>query len=243
MRMRPKSWAEPELSACPILIEEPKERRGRWREEFADAGKPLHLELGCGKCVQCAAAAQAMPEVNYLAIDEVRLILAVGARVIREAYEENVPENLRIACADASCIREWISPEDGVERVYIAFCNPWTQRKKHHKRRLTHPRQLMQYREFLPEGGEIWFKTDDRELFDASQEYFARCGFAVTFYTEDLHASGFAPNFVSEHEARFTAEGLPTYFCIARKEAMSAEETAAVLHEYRMDRHDQEELP
>ena len=241
MRMRPKTWAEGELAACAILVDDPAGHRGRWREEFANAALPLHLELGCGKCVQCAAAAQAMPEVNYLAIDEVRLILAVGSRVVREAYRDAAPANLRIACADASRICDWMSPADGVERIYIAFCNPWNRRKKHHKRRLTHPRQLMQYRAFLPEGGEIWFKTDDRELFDASQEYFARCGFAVTYCTEDLHKSGFTPNFVSEHEARFTDEGLPTFFCIARKEALSDAEAAAVLHEYRMDRHDREE--
>ena len=35
-----------------------------------------------------------------------------------------------------------------------------------------HTRQLNQYRTFLKDQGEIWFKTDDDELFKESLEYF-----------------------------------------------------------------------
>ncbi len=57
-----------------------------------------------------------------------------------------------------------LGKEDYAERIYINFCNPWP-RGKHKKRRLTHTRQLIQYRDFLVDGGEIHFKTDDDELF------------------------------------------------------------------------------
>lgn len=57
------------------------------------------------------------------------------------------------------------SKEDGIERIYINFCNPWP-KSKHKKRRLTHYRQLIKYKEFL--NGEIWFKTDDDDLFAES---------------------------------------------------------------------------
>ena len=95
-----------------------------------------------------------------------------------------------------------------MERIYISFCNPWTEHPKHEKRRLTHPRQLMQYRTFLTEGGEIHFKTDDETLFADSLAYFDLCGYEPVFLTEDLHRSGYAPNYVSEHEEKYAAMGV-----------------------------------
>ena len=58
------------------------------------------------------------------------------------------------------CIRDSIkgviTPEDEVSRIYINFCNPWSKNDSSHKHRLTYPRQLIAYREFLKDGGEIY---------------------------------------------------------------------------------------
>ena len=109
------------------------------------------------------------------------------------------------------------APVDRVERIYINFCNPWTKRPKYAKRRLTHPRQLMQYRDFLVDGGEIWFKTDDMPLFTESLPYFDACGFELRYLVNDLHAAGFMPNYISEHEKMYTEKGVPIKFVIFRK--------------------------
>jgi len=222
VRLRKKPWAEAELASSPFFIENAEKYKGRWAEAFPEhmRGKPLHLEVGCGKCVQTSAQAHANRDVRLLAIDEVRKILAVGAREVLNAYGEDDVDNLRLCCADASELDGWLAAEDKVERIYISFPNPWTQRIKHHKRRLTHPRQLMQYREAMIDGGEIWFKTDDLELFEASKEYFPSCGFVITYLTDDLHASGFEPNFRSEHENKFAAQGMPIHMLIARKDKL-----------------------
>ena len=66
-------------------------------------------------------------------------------------------------------------------------------------------------------GGEIFFKTDDEGLFRDSLTYFEVSGFEPVFLTEDLHASGYRPNYVSEHERRFAAAGLPIRAGIWRK--------------------------
>ncbi len=222
MRLRKKPWADAELAQSPFFIENPEQYRGRWKDAFAPelSDKPLHVEIGCGKCVQTAMLAHENPGVRLLAIDEVRKILAVGAREVLKVYGEEEVANLRLTCADAIETDGWISAEDKIERVYISFPNPWTQREKHHKRRLTHPRQLMQYREAMVDGGEIWFKTDDEKLFADSKEYFPACGFTITFLTDDLHASGFQPNFESEHERKFSAQGMPIHMLIARKDTL-----------------------
>lgn len=95
-----------------------------------------------------------------------------------------------------------------MDRIYINFCNPWP-KKKHKKKRLTYPRQLFSYQEFLKDGGEIWFKTDDDELFEESLEYFKLCGFTQKYLTRDLANSGFAENILTEHEKMFMEQGIP----------------------------------
>lgn len=62
------------------------------------------------------------------------------------------------------------------------------------------------------DGGEIWFKTDDTALFTESMPYFDACGFELRYLTSDLHAAGVTPNYISEHEMKFTALGVPIKF-------------------------------
>lgn len=216
MHMRKKKWARPELAACPYYVAEPAALRGTWSEHFVRR-QPFHVELGCGKGVSTARMAQDNPGVNYLAVDISPDVLGCTRRNIEQAYGDAPVDNILITRHDIEHINWVLAPEDRVERVIISFCNPWTMRPKHHKRRLTHPRQLMQYRAVMPEDGEIWFKTDDAQLFHDSLGYFAACGFETVYVTEDLHQSGFSPNYVSEHEMKYMAEGVPIRFGIFRR--------------------------
>ena len=102
-----------------------------------------------------------------------------------------------------------------MDRIYINFCNPWP-RGKHKKRRLTFPKKLSVYKTFLTEQGEIWFKTDDDELFEESIEYFNETGYEIKYITRDLHESGFEENTVTEHEQMFSEMGIKIKFLIAR---------------------------
>ena len=224
MRMRRKPWTEPKLAACPYFIEEPSSHRGHWRECFDHPDRPLHLEIGCGKGVSTVQMAHDNPEINYIAIDEVRTVLAVSVRNTERKYEGESPENLVFSEADAMRIYDTFSAADGIGRIYISFPNPWDERAKHHKRRLTHPRQLFQYREFLAPGSEIWFKTDNDALFTATKRYMGECGFEIVHLTDDLHASGFAPNYMSEHERLYVGQGKPIHFLIAKMAPLTGAE-------------------
>ena len=217
MRIRRKPWARPELAACPFCIDDPENHIGHWHELFPKR-QPLHLELGCGKGGFMARKALQNPQINYLAVDIKSDILGLTKRNIEKAYEQAGKEvdNVRIFAYDIERILQVLDRNDEVERIYINFCNPWP-KKKHKKKRLTYPRQLFFYQEFLKDGGEIWFKTDDDELFEESLDYFAMCGFTQEFITYDLAASGFAENIVTEHEQMFTEMGIPTKALIAVK--------------------------
>lgn len=216
MHMRTKKWARPELAASGYYYNFPQEIRGKWHAQF-DHAAPLHVEMGCGKGVSTAQMAYANRDVNYIAMDVSADMLGVARRNIAAQYGQAPVENIKLVSTNIEYIEQVFAPEDVVERIYISFCNPWSKRKKREKRRLTHPRQLVQYREFLIDGGEVHFKTDHDELFDDSIAYFEECGFEITYLTRDLHASGYAPNYRSEHENKFTAEGIPIKFLIAKK--------------------------
>ena len=106
--------------------------------------------------------------------------------------------------------------KDKVERIYINFCTPWP-RGKHHKKRLTHVRQLEKYKEFIKDGGEIYFKTDDDNLFNDSLIYFEECNFKILKNTYDLeNEKNFWDNIETEHEKMFKEDGIKIKALIAK---------------------------
>ncbi len=214
MRIRCKPWAKPELDACDFCINSPDEMKGKWQSEFNN-GKSIYLELGCGKGGFVSQAASRNQDNNFIAVDIKNEMLVLAKRKIEAEYEaKNLPlDNVRIFIKNIEQIENVFAPEDNVERIYINFCNPWP-KSKHKKRRLTHYRQLVKYQSFL--NGELWFKTDDDELFEESFEYFEQAGYKILYKTHDLHASGFEENIVTEHEQMFTAEGKKIKFLIAK---------------------------
>ena len=218
MRMRNKPWAKPELEACDYFIKEPQLLKSKWQQQFKKQ-QPFHIELGCGKGGFIAQAALMNTDINYLAIDLEYKMLGLARRKVSEAYEEKgVPtDNILLTAYNIEKISELLDANDKVERIYINFCNPWP-RNKHKKHRLTHPRQLTQYKDFLKIGGEIRFKTDDDALFEESIEYFEECGFGIDYITRDLHNSDFDENIMTEHEKMFSEEGINIKFLIARME-------------------------
>ena len=94
---------------------------------------------------------------------------------------------------------------------------PWSKNAGSNKHRLTHPRQLLQYRALMPEGSEIYFKTDDDDLFRDSLGYFPAAGFEITWQTFDLHKNEPDWNLRTEHEGMFSEQGIPIKALIARK--------------------------
>ena len=213
--MRRKAWTEPVIAGCPFYVEAPSAHRGHWQELF-HRRQPVWLEIGCGKGVSTARMAHENPGANLIAVDEVRHVLAVSIRNAQTEYGEDPVDNLRFSAVDAMFIHDTFDRADGIERIYINFCNPWDEKAKHHKRRLTHPRQLEQYRAFLAPGGRIYFKTDNDALFTATKRYLRESRFEIETLIDDLHASGYSPNYVSEHEALYAGMGKPIRFLIAR---------------------------
>lgn len=215
MRIRRKKWAKEELENAKFYIDNPDSNKDVWKETFENKNNPIHIELGCGKGSFIAKLASRHREINYIAIDMIEAMLGLSKRNIEEAYNFKNPENLWLIRANIEQISNIFGKEDRIDRIYINFCNPWP-RAKHKKRRLTHPRQLEQYKVFLKPGGEIYFKTDDDELFADSIDYFKDCGFKIIKKTFDLHQDQiFQENIETEHEKMFSEDGIKIKALIA----------------------------
>lgn len=219
MRMRFKPYARPELLACDFHVHEPLTHAGHWHELYARPEQPLHLELGCGKGGFLSQLAPLHPDINYLGIDITDKVLILAKRKVEAAYAaaQLPPDNVKIASLDIERLSGVFSPADTVQRIYINFCNPWSKNAGSNKHRLTHPRQLLQYRALMPEGSEIYFKTDDDDLFRDSLGYFPAAGFEITWQTFDLHKNEPDWNLRTEHEGMFSEQGIPIKALIARK--------------------------
>ena len=218
MRIRYKKWARPELEASKFYIDEPEKMKGKWKEFFKNPNNPLHIELGCGKGQFISNLASENLDKNYIAIDLIDAMLGLAKRNVEQVYaEKNIePENIVLTRYDIERILQILDKEDKIERIYINFCNPWP-KGKHRKKRLTHTRQLEKYKQFLTPNGEIYFKTDDDDLFNSTLLYLEETGFEVKAKTYDLHKEPiFEHNIETEHEKMFTEQGIKIKALIAQ---------------------------
>ena len=216
MRIRRKKWAEKELQEAKFYIDKPEVNKGKWKKYFKNEA-PLYIELGCGKGLFISTLAVNHKDINFIAVDMIEAMLGLSKRNIEAAYNYEEPENLALIRANVELIDNVFGDEDKIDRIYINFCNPWP-KKKHNKKRLTHTKQLLLYREFLKDNGEIYFKTDSDELFEASLSYFEESEFEIISKTYNLHEEPiFKENIQTEHEKMFSEEGIKIKALIAIK--------------------------
>ncbi|MEG0457099.1 MAG: tRNA (guanosine(46)-N7)-methyltransferase TrmB [Oscillospiraceae bacterium] len=215
MRMRLKKWAIPELLSCNFYVQQPTNQIGQWRQLFKNPTQKLYVELGCGKGGFISKLASMTDDVNFIAIDMISNMLGMTKRACENEYSllNKKTDNILLTIVNIEQASNVFNANDQIDRIYINFCNPWP-KPKHYKKRLTHERQLNQYKTFLNKTGEIHFKTDDDLLFNHSLEYFKNCGFQCIYFTRDLHNSDYKNNIMTEHENFFTTQGIKIKFGI-----------------------------
>lgn len=217
MRLRKLAWARPALEACSFFVNNPEECIGKWNELFLKK-QEIWLELGCGRGGFISKLASSNSDKNFIAIDIKDEVLVRAKEKIENEYSRKniAPNNIFILAHEIALIHKIFNEKDVVNRIFINFCNPWS-RNTLKKRRLTHPQQLNQYKAFLSTEGQVWFKTDDLQLFNESMGYFMQCGFKISYITNDLHGSGFENNIETEHEKLFSGQEVKINFLIANK--------------------------
>lgn len=205
MRMRKKKNCSARMERCSdIWIKNPEENKGKWSSVFGN-DNPIHIEIGCGKGNFILGMAKMYPEVNFIGIEKVEDVLVMAMEKVTDAELNNV----LFMDMDAEKIEEFFTKGE-IERIYLNFSDPW-KKKKQAKRRLTHKNFLDKYKNVLNEGDYIYFKTDNRPLFEFSLNSFCEENYKLSNISLDLHNSNFEGNVMTEYEERFSKMGMPIY--------------------------------
>ncbi len=201
MRMRKKKHTDDRLHSCNrIFVEQPTVWFGKWNT-LSD-GRPILLEIGCGKGSFICETAKRNPDKFYIAVEKVRDVLVMATEKAEAAGLTNVV----FSDIDAERLED-VFAKGELAAIYLNFSDPWP-KKKHASRRLTHHSFLAIYRSILAPNGNIYFKTDNRPLFDFSLEEMRESEYELSELTYDLHHSEYAAdNVVTEYEATFSAKG------------------------------------
>jgi tRNA (guanine-N7-)-methyltransferase len=210
MRVRNKAWAPEELEKNIHMIHNPEECKGRWNEIFGNSN-PIHVEIGCGKGRFISEMAKVNPDINYVGIERQTTVIAIAARRIEEEQK-----NVFLIQGDVENLENYFAIGE-IKRLYINFCDPWP-KKRQAKRRLTHKNFLEKYKSIFGDKAEIFFKTDNRNLFEFSLEEMCNNGWKFSNISLDLHNSDCEGNIMTEYEEKFSSKGMPIYRLEARWE-------------------------
>jgi len=125
----------------------------------------LEVEVGSGKVLFLAGAADAHPERNFLGIEIAKKYAEfIAARLARQGSA-----NAKIIAGDAEIFFRDFLRDKVVTAVHIYFPDPWW-KKRHHKRRIMNERFLQQVVRVLSAGGRLHFWTDVEEYYQLSLE-------------------------------------------------------------------------
>ena len=203
-----------------VLISDPEERKGKWRELMPEA-KEVFLELGCGKGRFTAETAAQNPQALYIAVERVPDAMVIAM----ERCQALGLTNVFFIDGDAAALDRYFAPGE-VDRIYLNFSDPWP-KDRHAKRRLTSPVFMSVYDKILAPRGVVEFKTDNRGLFEYSLESIPSAGWEITEHTFDLHNSPMAEgNVMTEYEMKFASEGKPICKLIARRTGTCGQDPA-----------------
>ncbi|GGI99235.1 tRNA (guanosine(46)-N7)-methyltransferase TrmB [Paenibacillus hunanensis] len=225
MRLRGRKGIREDLEQQQdLVVLSPEMYKGKWRERFNN-DYPIHVEFGMGKGRFVSQMSVRNPKVNYIGFDMYDELVRRSAEKTRIAWEEagmGTPTSIQMALANIENIEDIFEPGE-IERVYLNFSDPWP-KKKHGRRRLTHPRFLEKYCRLLNDRGQIHFKTDSETLFEFSLNSFADYGLQMTNLSLNLHRDGINEDHVmTEYEAKFMGKGMRIHRCevIVGKDALA----------------------
>ncbi len=172
----------------------------RWEHLFDD-GRPVEVEIGCGKGRFIINSAMAYPEINYLGIERaLRYFRIMKERVVRRELA-----NIRLLRDDAVFFVESYIPDGAVSAYHVYFPDPWP-KKRHRKRRLLNPQFLDQVVRTLSRGGTFDFATDYVEYYEEILALIDDSGKLDVSKDLPERVRGLGSD-LTNFEAKYTAEG------------------------------------
>ncbi len=192
------------------VLEYPQNMQGKWAALFAELeqeeknidtnalkintiSKPLVLELACGRGEYAVGLGRMFPAQNFVGIDIKGNRIWKGASI---ANKEGL-KNIAFVRTQIDQVANYFA-KDEVSEIWITFPDPqlrWSKAKK----RLTHPKFLRLYQQFLQKGdtsnktaanktGIVHLKTDSPNLYLFTLKVIELYGLNLVYKTDNLYA-------------------------------------------------------
>lgn len=162
-----------ELTTFPNVLQFPGNTAGNWSSFFKN-DNPVILELACGKGEYALGLGRLYPDRNFIGIDIKGNRIWVGAK---KALQEGL-QNVAFMRTQIDQVASYFSTNE-VADIWITFPDPQLRFSKA-KKRLTHPKFLRLYQQFLVARGFIHLKTDSPDLYRFTKT-------VIDFYKCPLH--------------------------------------------------------
>ena len=147
-----------------------------------NTSRKLTLELACGRGEYAVGLGRMFPEQHFIGID------LKGNRIWKGASIANKDglKNVAFVRSQIELTSNYFSKNE-VDEIWITFPDPqlrWSKAKK----RLTHPKFLRLYQQFLKKEGIVHLKTDSPLLYHFSLKVIEMYGLNLIYKTDHLYA-------------------------------------------------------
>ena len=140
------------------VLEYPTDMQGQWQQHFGNA-HPITLELACGKGEYAVGLGRMHANRNFIGVDIKGNRLWRGAVT---ALDEGLT-NVAFLRTEIDKLPNYFAQGE-VSEIWITFPDPQLRLSKA-KKRLTHPKFLRLYQQFLQPDATIHLKTDSPDLY------------------------------------------------------------------------------
>jgi tRNA (guanine-N7-)-methyltransferase len=147
-----------------------------------NATTPLTLELACGRGEYAVGLGRMFPEQHFIGIDLKGNRIWKGASI---ASKDGLT-NVAFVRSQIELTSNYFA-KDEVDEIWITFPDPqlrWSKSKK----RLTHPKFLRLYQQFLKNNGIVHLKTDSPLLYNFTLKVIELYGLHLIYKTDNLYA-------------------------------------------------------
>jgi tRNA (guanine-N7-)-methyltransferase len=179
-----------------------------------DPGRPLELDLGCGRGRFLIARAAAHPDHAFIGVDR----MSVRLRKLDRRLVKRGLTNVRLIRAETLPVLQRILPSACATTCYVFFPDPWPKRR-HRRRRLFQPPLREALSRVLRDGGVVHVATDQEDYAAEVQRLFredARFEPAPPFEPADEEQTDF--------EVIFRRQNRPVHRLAFRKPSATAVE-------------------
>ena len=175
-----------QIKEMPNVLEYPENMQGNWNAFFKN-DHPVILELACGRGEYTLGLATLFPGKNFIGVDVKGNRMYLGAK---KSLDNNL-SNAAFLRTQIEMIAAYFAPGE-VDEIWITFPDPQLRTSKA-KKRLTHPRFLRMYRQFLKPGGSIHLKTDSPALHIFTSKVIGMYGLRLEEESGDVYATPHQP--------------------------------------------------